>query len=694
MTDWFHLLSEWLSRFASLLMEWTSQHPTWAGVIIFLTAFIESMFIVGAIIPGAIIMVGVGGLVGVGALELLPTIGWAIFGAAAGDWVSFWIGCRFKDTFRSVWPIKNHPQILERGQAFFLKHGGKSIALGRFVGPLRGTVPTVAGMMGMPPTRFMIVNILSAIAWAPAYILPGALLGASYTLISQVAPRLGIFFGVIIVVLWLVVQLVRWLFKFIQPRAASWMDRMLAWSEVHPRLGKPTAALLDPQRPEAVALTVLGMLLLFCAWLVLAAVLRILGGSYVPGVDETVYRVLQNWRAPWSDQLMVAFSQIGDVAVTVPLTIGVLIFFVWRRYWLAAAHWLAAVVFASVVTVLLKAWLQTPRPAELYEGLVSYAFPSSHSTITTVIFGFLAVVTAHALRKAWRWIPYVASSLVISLVAFSRLFLGAQWLSDVLGGLLIGVIWVALLGVAYRRHSRVVIPVTQIVAVVSALFVTACGWHISQHHARELARYTPQPIVKSMSQDNWWRGDWHTLPAYRSDLKGDQLNPLTVQWSGPLTEIQRELAARGWLQAPRFSLSKALLWFAPEPALDDLPVLPKIHNGRHEALRMFTCEHKDRRCLLLRLWSADATLQPNQPLWIGFASYLQLDRLPLITYGHADANYVRPLDDFASRISTLRVHAVSRAYGPGSVGDTAGAWDGRTLLIDSSAEVAELESPP
>lgn len=679
-------LPEWLQP----LTEWMSTHSTWAGVIIFLTAFTESMLIIGAIVPGAVIMLSVGGLVGIGALELLPTIVWAILGAVFGDWLSFWIGRHFKDTLCSVWPIKKHPQIIERGQAFFLKHGGKSIALGRFVGPLRGAVPTVAGMMGMSPTRFMIVNVISAIGWAPAYILPGVVLGASFTLISQVAPRLGIFFGVVIGVLWLAVQLVRWLFNYIQPRAASWIDRVLAWSQAHPRLGKAAAALLDPQRPEAVALTVLGMLLLFCAWLVFTAALRVLGRSYVPGVDEAVYRLLQNWRAPWSDQIMVAFSQMGDIAVTVPLTVGVLIFFIWRKYWLAAAHWLAAVVFASVVTVLLKAWLQTPRPAELYEGLVSYAFPSSHSTITTVAFGFLAVVTAHALPKAWRWIPYVASSLVISLVAFSRLFLGAQWLSDVLGGLFIGVTWVALLGVAYRRHSRVVVPVTHIVAVASALFVAASGLHIYQHHARELARYTPQPIIKSMDHETWWHGDWRTLPAYRSDLKGDLLNPLTVQWAGELEKIQGELVARGWQLAPRFSFYNALLWFAPEPDLDDLPVLPKIHNGRHEALRMFTCEHKDRRCLLLRLWSADAILRPNQSLWIGFASYLQLDRLPLLTYGHADANYVRPLEDFGSRISTLRVHAVSRAYGPGSAGeaDKAGAWDGRTLLIDSSVDSA------
>jgi len=649
------------------------------------------MLIIGAIVPGAVIMLSVGGLVGIGALELWPTIAWAIFGAVFGDWVSFWIGRHFKDSLCSVWPIKKHPQIIERGQAFFLKHGGKSIALGRFIGPLRGAVPTVAGMMGMSPARFMIVNVISAIGWAPAYILPGVVLGASFTLISQVAPRLGIFFGVVIGVLWLAVQLVRWLFNYIQPRAASWLDRLLIWSQAHPRLGKTTAALLDPQRPEAVALTVLAMLLLFCAWLVFTAALRILGRDYVPGVDETVYRVLQNLRAPWSDQLMVAFSQMGDVAVTVPLTLGMLIFFVWRRYWLAAAHWLAAVVFASVVTVFLKAWLQTPRPAELYEGLVSYAFPSSHSTITTVVFGFLAVLAAHAVPKSWRWIPYVASSLVISFVAFSRLFLGAQWLSDVLGGLLIGITWVALLGVAYRRHSRVVVPVAHIVVVASALFVSASAWHINQHHARELARYAPQPIVRSMGHEGWRHGDWRTLPAYRSDLKGDLLNPLTIQWAGKLDQIQDELVARGWQVAPRFSFYNALLWFAPEPELDKLPVLPKIHNGRHEALRMFTCEHKDRHCLLLRLWSADITLSPNLPLWIGFASYLKLDRMPLITYGHAEANYVRPLDDFLSRISTLRVHAVSRSYAPGT-SETGDAWDGRTLLIDSPSDVLESGS--
>jgi len=153
-------------------LHWLSAHPGWSGLAIFLIAFSESLLVVGLVFPGSIIMFGVGTLVAAGALDLWTTLVWAAAGAITGDGVSFWLGHHYKDHLRDMWPIRRYPTLMERGEQFFNKHGGKSVLFGRFVGPVRPVIPAVAGMLGMTPARFLTVNVVSAIAWAPAYTLP------------------------------------------------------------------------------------------------------------------------------------------------------------------------------------------------------------------------------------------------------------------------------------------------------------------------------------------------------------------------------------------------------------------------------------------------------------------------------------------------------------------------------------------
>lgn len=669
------------------LLDWITQNPAWSGVIVFLIAMSESMLIIGGIIPGALLMLSLGALIALGALELWSTLFWCILGAIVGDQISYWIGYYFKDYLERSWPFSRYPQMLERGRAFFLKHGGKSIAFGRFVGPVRAVVPTVAGMMGMSPWRFTAVNVISAIGWAPCYIFPGIVLGTSLGLASQVATRLGILLAASLLVIWLSFWSVRRAIVFIQPRASNWLDAALAWGRSHPRLGRLATSLLDPERPEAAALTALAMVLLFVFWLLFALVVKTALGMRLAGIDEWMMHVMQSLRAPLADEIMVAISQFGDKIVTVPLMGAVLGYLAWRRYWLAAAHWLGAVVFAGVVTVLLKQWLSLERPMELFSGTVSYAFPSGHTAVMAVIFGFFAVMVAHALPRSWRWIPYTLAAALVSAVAFARLYLGAHWLSDVLGGFLLGLIWTALLGVGYRRHARQTVPVAPMLAVALASYVLVGGWHVAQHHDQALARYTPRPVVQHILSTQWWDGDWQLLPSFRNDLKGEPLNPLTVQWAGNLRDIKRQLEARGWHVAQGLTAAHAMMSLMPEPTADQLPVLPKIHNGRHEALTMsrISTGPAGGKNLLLRLWPADLVLSDRDlPVWVGYVAYLEVARFPLFSFARSQVDAQEPLQEFREELTTLRAKTVTRSYIPPS--DDKVRWRGEVLLLETLPE--------
>ena len=164
-----------MEELTQTILAFISEHATWAYVLIGLVAFGESFAFVSLIFPGTTILIAAGALVGSGTLNLWLLAGAGALGAALGDAISFWIGARFGHVVPRIWPFSRHPAMLERGIRFFERHGGKSVFVGRFFGPIRAVIPLAAGMMRMPVRSFYVANVLSALIWAPALLAPGAL---------------------------------------------------------------------------------------------------------------------------------------------------------------------------------------------------------------------------------------------------------------------------------------------------------------------------------------------------------------------------------------------------------------------------------------------------------------------------------------------------------------------------------------
>jgi membrane protein DedA with SNARE-associated domain len=164
------------------LIGYFSAHPGLALGLVFAGAMLEALAVVGSVIPGSTAVFIGGTLIGLGVLNPWWTAAVAIIGAVLGDGLSFWLGRRYGERIRSVWPMRKHPELFERGRTYFEKRGASSIFIGRFLGPLRAIVPLVAGMSNMPSLKFYVVNTVSAFAWAAAPLLPGVAFGASLQL--------------------------------------------------------------------------------------------------------------------------------------------------------------------------------------------------------------------------------------------------------------------------------------------------------------------------------------------------------------------------------------------------------------------------------------------------------------------------------------------------------------------------------
>lgn len=143
-----------LKSFFAQIIQWLHLNPGWAGFVTFLISLSESLAFIGLLVPGTVIMAAIGTLIGADIIPAGQTIAWAIAGAVAGDSLSYRLGYHFTDHLRDMWPFRRYPQLLAKGEKFFIDHGGKSVFLGRFVGPIRPIIPVIAGMLRMEPRRF------------------------------------------------------------------------------------------------------------------------------------------------------------------------------------------------------------------------------------------------------------------------------------------------------------------------------------------------------------------------------------------------------------------------------------------------------------------------------------------------------------------------------------------------------------
>jgi membrane protein DedA with SNARE-associated domain len=163
-----------LSELANGALALVRDNHAWAGPICFVLAFTESLAFVSLLVPSAILLIAVGGLVPLSNISFLEIWFGAALGAILGDWLSFWVGHTFKDRIAGVWPFTRHPDLLPRTHRFFERWGAIGVFGGRFLGPLRATIPLVAGMGGMKFVPFQIANVTSAILWAVGLLAPGA----------------------------------------------------------------------------------------------------------------------------------------------------------------------------------------------------------------------------------------------------------------------------------------------------------------------------------------------------------------------------------------------------------------------------------------------------------------------------------------------------------------------------------------
>ncbi len=192
-----------------------------------------------------------------------------------------------------------------------------------------------------------------------------------------------------------------------------------------------------------------GLLLSLCLIGVFAAIAHSMQRPrhLVPFDHELGLRLQENRLAsPVTRAVVVGITQLGSVSALTGLSLLVALLLLMRRRWLLAVVWLIAPLGGGLLDLGLKLFFQRERPLfrDPFIDESTKSFPSGHSMGSLIGYGLLAYVLVLALPRPWMRIGAVCGLTVLVLsIGFSRIYLGAHYCSDVLGGYAVGGMWLA-----------------------------------------------------------------------------------------------------------------------------------------------------------------------------------------------------------------------------------------------------------
>lgn len=595
-------------------------HPHAAGVIAYLIAFSESLAVVGTIIPGSVTMTGVGVLIGAGVIPAGSTITWAILGAFSGDYLSYWLGHHFKERLYNMWPFTRYPIWLDRGERFFERHGGKSVVIGRFFGPMRPMIPMIAGMLGLTRLRFLVAALPSAAAWAALYMLPGILIGAlSLELPHGMAIQFILGTLLFLVILWGLGWSIRVIFKKVKEPIDHSVKE--CWNNLSrsPKLWRITQLLAVEQRPTCHRQLYLLFTMLLTGILFLIVMFSVITHNSLTELNYPIFHLLHSIRTSLGDDVMILITFLGDKKVVLPTAGFVFALLLARQHGRAAWHWFLLMFITAGSVFVFKHLVPSIRPAGLFNQATTGSFPSGHVALAITVWGFLAVLLTHDEYRDKKHIAYSIVALITVLVAFARLYLSAHWLTDVIGGVFLGLTCLQLIILSFRREisehepKSLLFATLGIFLIISATYGLFSFYTIKRNSTPAWPSYTTHLIT-------WWQAKQPIpgIPLYRRNRLGTPTQAFNIQWLGSLESIKNSLSKQGWVaEESSLTLKGTAHRLATRPTKDPLPTLPQLYQNQVPSLLMTKVNHKGPD-LILRLWPLKLTLSHTKnPLWIG-----------------------------------------------------------------------------
>lgn len=614
--------------------------------IVLLITMAESLAFVGLVVPGTLFTVLAGFLAANGTFDLGDVIWFAAAGAIIGDGISFYLGRQGMRFFspEGRW-LKRH--YLEKGERFFRKHGGKSVFLGRFIGPIRPIIPFVAGLVNMRKRDFFIYNITSAFAWSVSFILLGYFFGGIWKTIVLWSTRAELFFLVLFLIVavfslfkWLVIKKGKRFFLVARSVGVSIKQAFFENEEIKQLSGRfPSFFGFLKKRfqrgdPAGLSLTLGAAICTYLIFLFFGILGGILKSGTVAGTDVRVENLIFIFRNPFFLSLFTWVSLLGAWYVVIVFALLLSVFlWLWNKRGYIFLLWITLAgsqLFAS----LSKMALHRTRPATAFYLLDSYSFPSGHTVIATAFYGFLVYVIWKTSNSWNKKVNALFLGLIIALsVGFSRLYLGVHYLSDVAAGYLLGFFWLVFSVNIFRwifrpREEKSIFFPANIVVVSSVLLFAGLAWFIfvGVFYRPETREVKLKKETKIIVQDPLEIFSSRKLSRYSEKLSGLPQEPISfVVEARDDEELIGAFENAGWYLADPPN-AQSLLHIASSVILNQsypsAPITPSFWNGQVNDFGFEKPTNKDsaRTRHHARFWKTGIKTEDEKNIYMGVAS--------------------------------------------------------------------------
>jgi len=426
-----------LPDFEEVLKDAGTALGRWTYLLVGVTMFLETGAFVGLLAPGETTVIVGGVIAGQGEISLAILVAVAWTAAVCGDVTSYWLGRRLGRDFliRHGRRVRITPERLERVEAFYDRHGGATIVVGRFIGFVRPIAPFLAGAAKFPWRRFLPYDILGAGAWAATFSVLGYVFWRSFDQLTAYVSRGLVAFGTVVVVI----------------AALVWLHRN------RPGLLQPVVNRLTPGNLglELTTMLALGVVGSFA----FVAIGMEVGDGGAAGIDEAAGDVAMETRMAALVDVAKVVTDVGSLPVTALVVVATMLWAALRGRRVDALAVAGGMLASIVIVQVAKAAYERPRPPGPLVDTVNFAYPSGHSVYVVAYVACATVLVRGGMGWARRFAAIGVAIGIVAVVGATRVYLAAHYLTDVLGGIAAGVaIWAAVGALAdvggHVRHNE------------------------------------------------------------------------------------------------------------------------------------------------------------------------------------------------------------------------------------------------
>jgi membrane protein DedA with SNARE-associated domain len=607
------------SQYLQPVTLWISHHPHWALFATFIISLSESLAIVGSIVPGTVTMTAFGILAGSGIMRVDLTLLAATLGAIAGDSLSYFIGYFYSEQIINMWPFRRYPTWIQYGKDYFNHHGGKSVFIGRFTGPLRSIIPIIAGMLKMNHWHFIIANVSSAIGWAFLYVIPGVLIGAaSIELSAPSASKLFIVILCFLAIIWATTLGIKWLFT----HTNQWLHTHcnLLWKRLlHSKyLGRWARFLTPPTEVDHYATAAMVLILISFVIFIPLIFMTYHYHQWTHDLNEAVYLFCLSIRTFSFDKFFIIVRlDIGYVSLFC-FFMSIIMYAIYHRDWRLLRFWVSLFVVSLMIVIFMSYFLHTPLPINHTSDVTLFTYPTRELTFATSLYGFLVFYMASFYQQTISVVLRIFLLTSLFLAGIALVYLGEDWIMNIIIAYKIGFTNALFHWVFYRRrtkpHYRSYLPIN--LSIILLIIATALS---------ALFFITPlsdkqQPTTRQYDIRHyaWWNQNRPLLPMYSYNRFGKEIGVMNLQYVGSIQHLQQTLEQAGWKKQLDSFFYSLLLRITDKKSVASLPLMAQLYANNKPYILMSYGSKDQENGLIIRFWRSNFHVHnQEQTIWIG-----------------------------------------------------------------------------